>query len=281
MSYSLNDDQRQIQDLIHRVAKEKVAARAEAIDRTAEYPEDMDALLKELGRCTLPFPHEYGRIASMLSACLAVEELGRVCYNTAYLLVVQWIPFGAIDHATGFIQNRMAFGQPISDFQGVRWMIADIAMHTEAARHLVYRAASLVDAGVTGSELAPVASVVKRFATDAAMKVATDAVKLIGASGVSAEFPINRYFRDAKVLQIIEGTNQITAQHHRGRGVGQARKAMRERKDERTSSEKRARSPREAAPQDHRDDHWRAPCFALVTGLHRNQHLIKECTWKQ
>jgi alkylation response protein AidB-like acyl-CoA dehydrogenase len=88
-------------------------------------------------------------------------------------------------------------------------MIADMAMQTEAARHLVYRAASLVDAGVTGRELAPVAAMAKCFATDVAMKVATDAVQLFGASGVSAEFPINRYFRDAKVLQIIEGTNQI------------------------------------------------------------------------
>src|SRR5215217_2532387 len=96
MSYTLTDDQRQIQDLIRRVAREKVAARADAIDRTAEYPEDMYALLKELGVFTLPFPQEYGGSASMLSACIAVEELGRVCYNTAYLLVVQWIPFGAI-----------------------------------------------------------------------------------------------------------------------------------------------------------------------------------------
>jgi alkylation response protein AidB-like acyl-CoA dehydrogenase len=116
---------------------------------------------------------------------------------------------GATDHAIDFIQNRVAFGQTVSDFQGVRWMIADMAMQTEAARQLVYRAASMVDAGVTGRELAPVAAMAKCFATDVAMKVATDAVQLFGAAGVSAEFPINRYFRDAKVLQIIEGTNQI------------------------------------------------------------------------
>jgi alkylation response protein AidB-like acyl-CoA dehydrogenase len=369
MNYTLTEDQRQIQELIRRVARDKIAPRAAAIDASAEYPQDMFALLKALGLFTLPFPSEYGGTGSMLSACIAVEELGRVCYNTAYLLVVQWLPFGAIlaggtqaqrdrylpglasgdlraafsttepqsgsdvqgirtkatpveggyridgakiwctnsdvadfvlvaakvqedgksdihlfivekgtrgfqvgrkedkmgargiascplffdgvvvphenrlgtagsqgfkvvmeafnqsrpiiaargiglaqgalDHATEFIQGRSAFGQPVGDFQGVRWMIADMAMQTEAARQLVYRAASMVDAGVTGRELAPIAAMAKCFATDVAMQVATDAVQLFGAAGISAEYPINRYFRDAKVLQIVEGTNQI------------------------------------------------------------------------
>ena len=369
MSYSLTEDQHQIQDLIRRVAKDKIAPRADAIDRSAEYPQDMYDLMRELGLFTLPFPPEYGGTGSMLSACIAVEELGRVCYNTAYLLVVQWLPFGAIlaggtqaqrdrylpglasgelraafsttepqsgsdvrgirtkavpaaggyridgakiwctnshvadfvlvaaklqeggrsdihlfivekgtpgfqvgrkedkmgargvascplffdgvlvpeenrlgasgangfkvvmeafnqsrpliaargiglaqgaiDHATEFIQGRSAFGQPVADFQGVRWMVADMAMQTEAARQLVYRSASMVDAGVTGPALAPIAAMAKCFATDVAMRVATDAVQLFGAAGISAEYPINRYFRDAKVLQIVEGTNQI------------------------------------------------------------------------
>lgn len=363
--YALNDDQRQIQDLIRRVARERVAPRADEIDRSGEYPHDMFALLKELGLFTLPFPEQYGGTGSMLSACLAIEEFGRVCYNTAYLLLVQWLPFGAIlaggteeqkarllpglaagdlrgafstteaqsgsdvsgiktraepctggfmlngakiwctnadiadfilvaarlriddsdgihlfivdrhakglevgrkeekmgargvpscplfiddvfvpqdnkleggfrsvmeafnasrpligargiglaqgaiDHAIEFVKNRSAFGQQVSDFQGVRWMLADMAMQTEAARHLVYRAASLVDSGAPAAELAPIAAMAKCFASDTAMKVATDAVQLFGAAGISAEYPINRYFRDAKVLQIIEGTNQI------------------------------------------------------------------------
>jgi alkylation response protein AidB-like acyl-CoA dehydrogenase len=67
----------------------------------------------------------------------------------------------------------------------------------------------MVDQNATSAELAPIAAMAKCFATDTAMKVATDAVQLFGAAGVSAEYPINRYFRDAKVLQIIEGTNQI------------------------------------------------------------------------
>jgi acyl-CoA dehydrogenase len=82
-------------------------------------------------------------------------------------------------------------------------------MRTEAARQLTYRAASLVDAGVEGEELAAAAAMAKCFASDVAMQVATDAVQLFGAAGVSNEYPINRYFRDAKVVQIIEGTNQV------------------------------------------------------------------------
>jgi alkylation response protein AidB-like acyl-CoA dehydrogenase len=96
---------------------------------------------------------------------------------------------GALDHAVEFIKNRAAFGQQVSDFQGVRWMVADMAMQTEAARQLVYRAASLVDAGVSGRELAPVAAMAKCFATDVAMKVATDAVQLFGAAACPLNFP--------------------------------------------------------------------------------------------
>ena len=107
MSFSLSDEQRQIQDTIRRVAMDKVAPRAAAIDADATYPQDMFDLLRGLGLFTLPFPSQYGGEigangsdqnggGSMLSACIAVEELCRVCYNTAYLLVVQWVPFGAI-----------------------------------------------------------------------------------------------------------------------------------------------------------------------------------------
>lgn len=354
-------------DLIRRVAAERVAPRADAIDRDAAYPQDMFELLRDLGVFTLPFPEAFDGRNSMLAACVATEELGRACYNTAYLLVVQWTPFGAImaagddaqrarylpglatgalraafsitepqsgsdvagirtrarrdgagyrisgakiwctnaavsdfivlaaktgdargainffvlptdakgleigpkedkfgargvpssplfldnvyadasqrlgpegagfrqvmealalsrpivgaravglaqgalDHALAFMRNREAFDSPLTDFQGLRWMLADMAIQIEAARGLVYRAAAMTDAGVRGKELAQAAAIAKTFASDMAMKVATDAVQLFGASGVSNDFPINRYFRDAKVVQIIEGSNQI------------------------------------------------------------------------
>lgn len=367
--YSLTDEQRMLQETVQRFARERVAPRAQEIDARAEYPQDMFNALQELGLFALPFPEEYGGSNSILASCLAVEELGRVCYNTAYLLIVQWVPFGAILHggtpaqkekylpglasgklraaiavtepgggsdvagirtradrtaggyrlngqkifstnaaaadfvivaaktdlskrhggisafivergavgfevgagerklgsrgvpssplyfsdcfvpeenriggegegfalvmeafnksrpiigargiglaqgamdlAVGYVREREAFGQPVSEFQGVQWMLADMAMQTEAARHLVYRAASVVDGGATGKELAPIAAMAKCFATDVAMKVATDALQLFGSAGVSTDNRIEQYFRDAKVLQIIEGTNQI------------------------------------------------------------------------
>ena len=116
---------------------------------------------------------------------------------------------GAIDLAVDYVRERKAFGQSVAEFQGVQWMLADMAMQTEAARHLVYKSAAVVDGGATGKELAPIAAMAKCFATDVAMKVATDALQLFGSAGISKENRIEQYFRDAKVLQIIEGTNQI------------------------------------------------------------------------
>ena len=365
--HALPSEAIEVQNLIRRVASERIAARAAEIDKTGEYPQDMFDLLKELGIFTLPFPNEYGGQDSLLAGCVAVEELGRVCYNTGYLLVVQWTPFGAImaagtkeqkdrylpglasgelraafsitepqsgsdvagiktrahksekgwhisgakiwctnalvsdfivlaaktgesrgdvnffivptdakglqigpkedklgargvpssplylddvllpedailgdpgkgfrqvmgalalsrpiigaravglaqgalDLAMQFMRERRAFDQPLTDFQGLRWMLADMEMQIEAARGLVYRAAAMTDAGIRGKELAHAAAISKAFASDMAMKVATDAVQIFGASGISNDYPINRYFRDAKVVQIIEGSNQI------------------------------------------------------------------------
>ena len=96
------------QALIRRVARDRVASRADEIDKSAEYPQDMFDLLRELGIFTLPFPAEYGGQDSLLAGCVAVEELGRVCYNTGYLLVVQWTPFGAI-MAAGTAEQRQRF----------------------------------------------------------------------------------------------------------------------------------------------------------------------------
>ena len=88
-------------------------------------------------------------------------------------------------------------------------MLADMHVQIEAARNLVYKAAAAADAGLAGKALAMEAAVAKCHASDTAMRVATDAVQLFGAAGISADYPINRYFRDAKVLQIVEGTQQI------------------------------------------------------------------------
>lgn len=369
MDFTLTDEQQQLQDLVRRVAKEKVAPRAAAIDRTGEYPQDMFDLLKSLGLFSVAVPVEYGGAGDVLSSCIAVEEFGRVCYNTGYLLVTQWVPLhaleaggsaaqkkkylpglasgelrgalaltepqsgsdvanvrtraervpggwklngqkiwctnaskadfilvaakvgdpkasgnvnlfivptntkgltigkhedklgargvpshplffedavvaedaivggegegfklvmeglnrgrpmiaaravgcaqGALDHAIEFIQNRWTWGTRVDEYQGIRWMVADMAMKIEAGRQLYYKAATMVNEGRSGPEMARAAAIAKAFCTDMAMQVTTDAVQLFGATGISNDAPINRYMRDAKVTQIIEGTNQI------------------------------------------------------------------------
>jgi alkylation response protein AidB-like acyl-CoA dehydrogenase len=116
---------------------------------------------------------------------------------------------GAIDHAATYMRQRHAFGQAIADFQGLRFMLADMAMRTEAARTLVYRACSVVDAGDPDGDLSMIGAMAKCFASDTAMSVATDAVQLLGGYGYTKDFPVERHMRDAKITQIYEGTNQI------------------------------------------------------------------------
>jgi alkylation response protein AidB-like acyl-CoA dehydrogenase len=116
---------------------------------------------------------------------------------------------GAIDYAAQYMTQRKAFGQPIAEFQGLRFMLADMAMRTEAARTLVYRACSVIDAGDPDNELTMIGAMAKCFASDTAMAVTTDAVQLLGGYGYTTEFPAERFMRDAKITQIYEGTNQI------------------------------------------------------------------------
>ncbi len=115
---------------------------------------------------------------------------------------------GAIDYAAQYMKNRNQFGHPIAEFQGLQFMLADMATKTEAARGLVYRACSLVDSDPMG-ELSKIGAMAKMFASDTAMSVTTDAVQLLGGYGYTKDFPLERYMRDAKITQIYEGTNQI------------------------------------------------------------------------
>jgi acyl-CoA dehydrogenase len=113
----------------------------------------------------------------------------------------------AMEYALGYTLERRAFGRPVFDFQGVSFMIADMAIRIEAARELVYAAAAEIDRrGPRAGELAAMA---KTFCTDTAMAVATDAVQCLGGHGYLKAHPVERMMRDAKVLQIYEGTNQI------------------------------------------------------------------------
>jgi alkylation response protein AidB-like acyl-CoA dehydrogenase len=112
----------------------------------------------------------------------------------------------ALDAAVGYAKERRQFGQPIVDFQGVSFLLADMATQVEAARALYLSAARRRDAG---RPYGPQAAMAKLFATDVAMRVTTDAVQVHGGYGYVADYPVERYFREAKVLQIVEGTNQV------------------------------------------------------------------------
>jgi alkylation response protein AidB-like acyl-CoA dehydrogenase len=116
---------------------------------------------------------------------------------------------GAIDYAATYMKGRKAFGAPISELQGLRFMLADMAMRTEAARALVYRACATIDAGDPDGTLGYLGASAKSFASDTAMSVTTDAVQLLGGYGFTKEFPVERFMRDAKITQIYEGTNQV------------------------------------------------------------------------
>ena len=115
----------------------------------------------------------------------------------------------AIDYAGNYMKGRKAFGTSISDFQGLRFMLADMAIRNEAARALVYRACATIDAGDPDDALSYLGASAKSFASDTAMSVTTDAVQLLGGYGFTKEFPVERFMRDAKITQIYEGTNQV------------------------------------------------------------------------
>ena len=115
----------------------------------------------------------------------------------------------SIDYAGSYMKERKAFGAPIAQLQGLRFMLADMAIRTEAARALVYRACATIDEGDPEGQLTYLGAAAKSFASDTAMSVATDAVQLLGGYGFTKDFPVERFMRDAKITQIYEGTNQV------------------------------------------------------------------------
>jgi butyryl-CoA dehydrogenase len=114
---------------------------------------------------------------------------------------------GAVELAVKYAKERHQFGKSISSFQGIQWMLADMATEVEAARALVYSVARMVDAG--SKDLAKGSAMAKMYASDVAMKVTVDALQIFGGYGYMRDYPIEKYVRDAKITQIYEGTNQI------------------------------------------------------------------------
>lgn len=150
----------------------------------------------------LPADRLIGQEGQGLTIALSALDSGRLGISAVAVGIAQ----AALDHATAYAVEREAFGRPIAEHQGVAFLLADMAVAVESARATYLHAARLRDAGKPFSRQA---SVAKLLATDAAMKVTTDAVQVLGGAGYTRDHPVERYMREAKVTQIFEGTNQI------------------------------------------------------------------------
>ena len=152
--------------------------------------------------CRVPAKNLVGNEGDGFKIAMTALDSGRITIAATALGVARSALEVAISHA----KEREQFGKPIGEFQGISFMLADMAVQLDAAKLLVHRAAWLKDNGKPFSNEAAMA---KLFATDTAMRVTTDAVQILGGSGYTKDFPAERYMREAKVLQIVEGTNQI------------------------------------------------------------------------
>ncbi len=153
--------------------------------------------------CSIPGDRMIGGRGEGLKIALKTLDHTRITIGAQAVGVAQ----GALDRAVAYVKERQQFGKNIAEFQGIQFMLADMAMELEAARQLVYVAASKSERG--DRDLGFFGAAAKCFASDVAMKVTTDAVQLLGGVGYTRDFPVERMMRDAKITQIYEGTNQI------------------------------------------------------------------------
>ncbi len=152
--------------------------------------------------CEIPLTNRLGEEGQGFKIALSSLDGGRINIGAIGVGVAQ----AAFEMALNYSREREQFGQPISAFQGIQFMLADMAMKIEAARLLVYEAAYKLDEGQNAGMSA---SIAKCFATDMAMEVTTNAVQVLGGAGYVRDYPVERYMRDVKVAQIFEGTNQV------------------------------------------------------------------------
>ena len=153
--------------------------------------------------CRVPVEQRLGEEGEGFTIAMATLDVTRPATGSMAVGIAQ----AALDAAVGYAKERKQFGQRIGDFQGIQFMLADMAIQVHGARLMVQHAARQVDAGIRGNSYE--ASMAKCWAGDAAMKVATDAVQVFGGYGYTREFPVERFMRDDKIMQIYEGTNQI------------------------------------------------------------------------
>ena len=152
--------------------------------------------------CYVPGEYLVGEEGRGFSVALSALEGGRLGIAACSV----GLGAAALDAAVAFASSREQFGAPVASFEGIQFLLADMATRVEAARRLYREAARLRDAG---GDASLAASMAKLFASDTAMRVATDAVQVHGGYGYMRDHPVERYFREAKALQIVEGTNQV------------------------------------------------------------------------
>jgi alkylation response protein AidB-like acyl-CoA dehydrogenase len=158
--------------------------------------------------CVIPADRMIGEEGTGFRTALRTLDHTRITIAAQALGIAQ----GALDCAAGYVQERRQFGKTIAEFQGIQFMLADMAMKLEAARQLTYAAAARSERAMSGErsqDLTFMSSACKCFASDVAMEVTTDAVQLLGGYGYVSDYPVERMMRDAKITQIYEGTNQI------------------------------------------------------------------------
>ncbi len=153
--------------------------------------------------CRIPKDRVIGRPGTGFITVMKTLDLSRPGIAALAVGLAQ----GALDEAVKYAKQRVQFGKPIISYQAVQHMLADMAIGTESARALLYQAAKHIDAHP--KDMSKSSSMCKVYATDVAMKVATDAVQVLGGYGYMTEYPVEKMMRDAKILQIYEGTNQI------------------------------------------------------------------------
>jgi butyryl-CoA dehydrogenase/acyl-CoA dehydrogenase len=151
----------------------------------------------------IPGNRVVGEVGEGFKIALRTLDHTRVTIGAQALGIAQ----GALDQAVAYVKERRQFGKAVADFQGVQFMLADMAMELEAARQMIYVAAAKSERG--DADLTFFGAAAKCYASDVAMKVTTDAVQLLGGAGYTRDFPLERMMRDAKITQIYEGTNQV------------------------------------------------------------------------
>ncbi len=154
-------------------------------------------------QCRIPGDRLVGEVGQGLKLALRTLDHTRVTIGAQAVGIAQ----GALDFAVGYVKERRQFGQAVADFQGIQFMLADMAMKLETARQMVYVAAAKSERD--DPDLPFFGAAAKCYASDAAMEITTDAVQLLGGYGYTKDYPVERMMRDAKITQIYEGTNQI------------------------------------------------------------------------